>query len=298
MRSFSFTLFLLPLFALGQDTPKALLWKISGQGLSRPNYVVGTVHSRDARAFGQVPLLLDIIEGQDVVAGELDLTSSMAASMDVAMAMMMPQGKELADFYSTKKLKRVNDAVQKELGPMAMMAGRVKPFFLMAMLSETAMREDSGMVLDQYLQEKAKGMGKDVMGIETAQEQLSAVDDLSLQEQADMLYELVEHDLYREDMEQMMDAYAAQDLDRLTKIATLGGLSDSFNTRLLTDRNKVMAQRVDSLMQEGRTFLFAFGAGHLTGELGVLSLLRRMGYTVEPVQNEVPRTVSGTPARP
>lgn len=282
MRSFSLSLFLLPLLGWPQP-PKALLWKISGQGLSRPSYVVGTVHSRDARAFGQVPQLLGIIEGQDAVAGELDLTGAMGASMDLAMAMMLPEGKELADFYTKRKLKRVQDAVQQELGPMAMMAGRIKPFFLMAMLSETVMRDDSAMVLDQYLEVKAKAMGKEVVGIETAEEQMAAVNDLPLQEQADMLYELVEHDLYRVDMENMMDAYASQDLDRLTKIATLGGLPDSFSARLLTDRNKVMAARVDSLMQGGRTYLFALGAAHLPGDKGLLDQLQRMGYVVDPV---------------
>ena len=289
MRSLSLSLFLLPLLGWSQP-PKALLWKISGQGLSRPSYIVGTIHSRDARAFGQVPQLLEIIKGQDAVAGELDLTAGMGASLDLAMAMMMPEGKELADLYSKPKYQRVQAAVQEELGPMAMMAGRIKPFFLMAMLSETAMREDSAMVLDQYLEQKAKAMGKDVLGIETAEEQMAAVNDLPLQEQADMLYELVEHDLYRADMERMMDAYAAQDLDRLTKIATLGGLSDKFSARLLTDRNKVMTQRVDSLMQGGRTFLFAVGAAHLPQEQGVLEQLRRMGYAVEPVLKQaIPR---------
>jgi len=112
---------------------------------------------------------------------------------------------------------------------------------------------------------------------------MAAVNDLPLQEQADMLYELVEHDLYRVDMENMMDAYASQDLDRLTKIATLGGLPDSFSARLLTDRNKVMAARVDSLMQGGRTFLFALGAAHLPGDKGLLDQLQRMGYVVDPV---------------
>lgn len=287
MRSISLSLFLLPLLGWSQP-PKALLWKISGQGLSRPSYVVGTVHSRDTRAFGQVPQLLKIIEGQDAVAGELDLTSAMGASMELAMAMMLPEGKELADLYSKRKYERVQEAVQKELGPMAVMAGRIKPFFLMAMLSETAMRDDSAMVLDQYLEEKAKAMGKQVLGIETAEEQMAAVNDLPLQEQADMLYELVEHDLYRADMERMMDAYAAQDLDRLTKIAALGGLSDNFSTRLLSDRNKVMAERVDSLMQVGRTFLFALGAAHLPGDKGLLDHLRQMGYTVEAVPDNVP----------
>lgn len=288
MRRFSLTLFLFPLLGWAQAPAKALLWKVDGQGISRPSFVVGTVHSRDSRAYGHVPQLLGIIRSVDAVAGELDLTATMAPSM--AMAMMMPDGKKLADFYSKRKLKRVQDAVENALGAMAMMAGSIKPFFLMAMLSETTMHGDSAMVLDQYLQVKARDMGKDVLGIETVQEQLDAVNDLPLQEQANMLYELVENDFYRADMERMMDAYAAQDLGRLTKIASLGGLSDNFSARLLTDRNQVMAQRVDSLVQDGRTFLFAVGAAHLPGEEGVLARLRNMGYAVEPVLAGMPVT--------
>jgi uncharacterized protein YbaP (TraB family) len=298
VRTFSLSLFLLPLLGWAQAPPKALLWKVDGQGMSRPSYVVGTVHSRDSRAYGQVPQWLGIIRSVDAVAGELDLTATMAPSMDLAKAMMMPDGMKLADFYSKRKLKRVQEAVENELGPMAMMAGSIKPFFLMAMLSETTMRGDSSMVLDQYLQVKAEEMGKDVLGIETVQEQLDAVNDLPLEEQANMLYELVEHDFYRADMDRMMDAYAAQDLGRLTKIASLGGLSDKFSARLLTDRNQVMAQRVDSLVQDGRTFLFALGAAHLPGEEGVLARLRSMGYAVEPVMAGMRATSPQQPVRP
>ena len=285
MHSFTFPFFLLPLLGWGQVSPKALLWKIDGQGLSRASYVVGTVHSRDARAFRQVPRLLEVMCGQDAVAGELDLTGSMAASLDLATAMMMPAGKQLSDLYTGPEFKRVQKSIQDHLGPMSMMAERIKPFFLMALLSETAMRADSGLVLDQYLEQKAKEMGKDVLGLETVQEQMEAVNDLPLQEQADMLYDLVRHDLYRADMERMMEAYASQDLDQLTSIATLGGLSEVFSTRLLTDRNQVMSQRMDSLMQEGRTFLFAVGAAHLPKGDGLIAILRDMGYRVDAVEN-------------
>lgn len=245
--------------------------------------MLGTVHSRDARAFGQVPQLLDTVRGLDGVAGELDLTHADLPSLNLAMAMMMPEGKELADLYSNRQWKRVQEAVSAHLGPMAMMAGRMKPFFLMSLLSESVMRSDSAMVLDQYLQVRAKEMGKETFGLETLDEQLAAVDDLPLQEQADMLYELVRNDLYAADMDSMMEAYAAQDLDRLTRIASLGGLSDGFSDRLLNARNQVMAQRADSLMQEGKVLLFAVGAAHLPGTDGVLERLRRMGYAVEPV---------------
>ena len=283
MRRLFILLFLTPLQGWAQVPAQSLLWRVDGPGTVRSSYVLGTVHSRDARAFGQVSQLLDTVRRLDGVAGELDLTLSGFSSMNLAMAMMMPEGRELADLYSNRQWKRVQEAVSAHLGPMAMMAGRMKPFFLMSLLSESAMRADSAMVLDQYLQVKAKEMGKETLGLETLDEQLAAVDDLPLQEQADMLYELVRHDLYAADMDSMMEAYAAQDLDRLTRIASLGGLSDGFSDRLLNVRNQVMAQRADSLMQEGKVLLFAVGAAHLPGADGLLERLRGMGYAVEAV---------------
>lgn len=283
MRRLALSAFLLPFMGWGQAPANALLWKIDGNGLKQPNYLVGTVHSRDARAFGQVPQLLQLMEGVDAVAGELDLTVGPAVSMAMAQSIMMPPGKELSDFLSPRKLKRVQKAVAEEMGDMAMMAGRMKPFFLIGLLSESAMQQDSSVVLDQYLQEKAVAMGKEVLGLETVAEQLAAVDDLPLQEQANMLYDLVAHALYRKEVDRMMEAYAAQDLGQIADIAGKGGMPQHVADRLLTGRNQVMAQRMDSLMQGGRTFLFAIGAAHLPDDAGVLALLRGKGYKVMPV---------------
>jgi uncharacterized protein YbaP (TraB family) len=281
MRRITFSLLFFPLLGWAQELPHALLWRVEGKGLAAPSYVVGTVHSRDARAFGDVPRLLEVMQHVDAVAGELDL-SEMKPSMEVAQAMMLPPGKELADFYGKRKLKRVKQALTDQLGPMAMIGARIKPFFLMSMLAETVMQGDSAVVLDQYLEDKARAMGKEILGLETVEEQLAAVADVPLQEQADMLYDLVANDLNRKELDRMMVAYAARDLEGILRITSKGGLSDGTSQRLLTDRNRVMAQRMDSLMTGGRRFLFAVGAGHLPGDAGVLELLRKMGYTVVP----------------
>lgn len=282
----SLSFFLLPLLGFSQEPAKSLLWKIDGNGLAQPSYVVGTVHSRDARAFVRVDQWLGIIKKVDVVAGELDLTISMDNSAELAVAMMLPPGKELSDLYTKKEFIQVSEALQINLGSMAILTTRMRPFFLLALLGETAMAADSALVLDQYLQVKGKQMGKQVMGLETIQEQLRAVDDLPLQEQAAMLYEMITHDLYRKEMDEMMDAYAAQDLSELTKIAIAGGMPDAFNTRLVEDRNRVMAHRMDSLMHSGRTFFFAVGAAHLTNATGVIQALRDQGYRVEAVREK------------
>ncbi len=288
MRPYTFGFLLLPLLGWGQSPPKALLWQVEGHGLATPSCVVGTVHSKDARAFRQVPRLLAVLEGRDVLAGELDLLAGPAASRLRADALMMPPGKELSDFYTPKELGRVKKALSAKIGPMALMAGRMKPFFLMAFLTESTMQADSSMVLDQYLQVKAKEMGKDVMGLETVAEQVAAVDGLPLQDQADMLYRTVRSGADEKGMDRFLDAYAQQDLGRLAKLVARGDMPDQLGEKLLKERNHVMALRMDSLMQGGRSFLFAIGAAHLPGTDGVLDLLREMGYVVSPMVERGP----------
>ncbi|MCC6839360.1 MAG: TraB/GumN family protein [Flavobacteriales bacterium] len=284
MRSALLFLLLWPAWAWGQGAAQGLLWKIEGRGLARPSYVVGTVHSRDARAFGQVPQLLDVIDRQDAVAGELDLTSVESSMGITPAALLMPAGKELSDLLSPGKLRRVEKALQGELGPMASMMHRMKPFFLAAMLSERSMGADSALVLDHYLQAKAKERGKEVLGVETVAEQLAAVDKVPLQEQADMLYAAVRGGIGGKDMDRLLAAYAAQDLDRLAALVSKTEVSSVVGRELLVERNRTMAARMDSLLQGGRTYLFAFGAAHLAGPAGVLAQLRAAGYSVVAVE--------------
>ena len=51
MRQLLSFLVALPLWVLGQDSQNALLWRISRPEGGPPSYLLGTVHSRDARAY-------------------------------------------------------------------------------------------------------------------------------------------------------------------------------------------------------------------------------------------------------
>src|SRR4030095_8399798 len=56
-----------------QQLPKTLLWRISGNGLSRPSYVYGTMHVNDPRLFVLGDSLLNAISTSEGFANELDL---------------------------------------------------------------------------------------------------------------------------------------------------------------------------------------------------------------------------------
>lgn len=275
----------LPIWAQAQDVPNALLWSISGKGLPANSFVYGTVHSKDDRAFTYVDAVESHMRSVSTVAGELDLANATVNSMAVMGMMMMPDGKTLEDLYSKKEWKEVEARLKADLGIMAAMVMRMKPFFAMATMSENAMREDRAKMLDDHLLSHAKANGHRTFGLETVAEQMRAMDVLPLKEQAAMLLDHVRNEGYDELLEGLMNAYARQDLNALVEITEkgAGGIPKKMEKALLTDRNKTMAHRMDSVMRADNGALFLVGAAHLPGEQGVLQLLRGRGFVVEPV---------------
>ena len=282
MRTFLALFIALPLWAWAQEPQNALLWRIiSGEGGS-PSYLLGTVHSRDARAYTAIQLAQAAMTATGAVFGELDMDATGQAKSTLASHAMMTGGQSLKDLYSPRRYKRVEKALRAKVGPLFMMLTHMKPILLCAMLTEESMGKDSSLVLDDYLQTRAKELGLRTGGIETIAEQLAAMDALPLKEQADLLYETVRANGHDRDMDRLLDAYAKQDLVAIAALMKDGGMSATFSRSLLTDRNSVMAQRIDSLMMDAPA-LFAIGAAHLPGEDGVLALLRGKGHLVAPV---------------
>jgi hypothetical protein len=60
---------------------------------------------------------------------------------------------------------------------------------------------------------------------------------------------------------------------------------DEYMDLLLYGRNRKWAAKLDSLLP-GKSMLIAVGAAHLPGKQGVIELLRKEGYTVDPVLNK------------
>lgn len=287
MRKSLFLLAAFPLGALGQEQPKSLLWRISGADGQERGHLYGTVHSMDERAYQLGDSVVPALGRATVAAGELDFgMQGQAELMKVMMTIArLPDGMELKDLYSRKDWKVVEPALQAQLGPMSALVQRLKPIFAASMLSGEASANDRAQMLDLYLLEGAAANGKTVIGLETAQEQLRAMDAMPLPEQAQLLLDAVKDpDLMEREMNDLLDAYAAQDLDKLMAVCgNADRYSAVFQTVFLDERNVRMVHRMDSLMRTGPTFFFAVGAAHLPGPAGTIEGLRAKGWTVQPV---------------
>ncbi|MBL7941107.1 MAG: TraB/GumN family protein [Flavobacteriales bacterium] len=276
---------------LGAQTEPTLLWRIQPIAPGPASYLYGTVHSKDDRAFQFADSVMPAFERCTVVAGELDLATS-AQGFALLERVSMADGKRLEDLYKKKDWKKVEEALVERLGIAAPAVYRLKPFFIVAMLTEGEMAGERSYVLDQYLQDRARAAGKRVIGVERVEEQLRAMDALPLKEQAAMLLEHLEQGDHSTQLEAMLDAYAAQDLDGLMKVADdAGGMPEDLGTALLTERNARMVHRMDSIIAGGEGVFFAIGAAHLPGETGLIQGLRDKGLIVHPVMSTARKPV-------
>ena len=51
--------------------------------------------------------------------------------------------------------------------------------------------------------------------------------------------------------------------------------------RLLDDRNKGMASKIEGYLKTKETYFVVVGAGHLVGDKGIIKMLKERGYSVE-----------------
>lgn len=267
---------------IGSAQQNSLLWKIEAAHLSKPSYLYGTMHSHDKRAHMFGDSVLVKLNECDAVALEL-VTGEMEENPFAMFELMMMKDTTLDMLLNEEDYNLVKAYVEENLEIFSMLVDKIKPIFTSVMLSESMMRNDKAYTVDDFFERKAKEVGKRTIGIETAEEQMSALDQISLREQAAMLAEQIKtEDEDVELFEQLMEHYKNQDLDGMMKIYKSEEMPEMFDEALVTKRNHIMAHRMDSIIRMQPTFN-AVGALHLAGDEGVIALLKKKGYALTPV---------------
>lgn len=287
MKKILFALCVLVSFSLSAQY-NSLLWKISGNGLKKPSYLFGTMHTADARVFNFSDSLMPFFNASKAYAMELDPVT--AFDFSILSKITMGKGYSLKKMIPDTDYVFLDSVMRKEVGMSVKIFDNVAPVFTMSLLEMKSMGlSDSSIkgnkeVLDVYFHNLAKKKKKKLIGIETVEEQLGALNSLTYQEQADML--LVELHAMRNNSSEgteLVEYYLQQDLDKLAAMNSVTDMPDKFYTALVTDRNIRMADRIAVFIQEQPVFV-AIGALHLPGQGGVIELLRKKGYTVYPVR--------------
>ena len=270
----------------------SLLWRISGNGLEKPSYLYGTVHM----ICGEYAVLSDIfkkiIRNTDEVYFEVDLDDmeEMMAAMD---NMKMKGDTTLEDLLSASDYEKVKDYIEEHstILPFSEIK-KYLPILACSVLLDELMTCEEKTGIEEVITEVAEKHKKPTRGIETLEFQLSLMDSIPYAAQAQDLVAFIDSAVDKERMQFHIDrffnAYNEQDLAELEQITyEMDSSIIKYDELLLYNRNKNWITKLKKLLAEG-SLVLAVGAAHLPGEKGVINLLRKEGYEVTAIKNDLP----------
>lgn len=255
-------LLLFSITSFAQKKGNTLLWKITGNGLTKPSYLYGTIHLKNSKVFDFSDSVLVKLHECDAFSAELKMDSVFYHMMQSAFDNKDSESGE--NPFGTFGLEQDNPLFKQQ--------------------GELAKVEDDGATyestfLDPWLEAKAAKWGKNIYGLEDIEDQLFILKDFGK-------YATDSTKNTGKELKKILKYYLDQDLKAIEKSFLKQAKKDPEGVeRLLYSRNVTMANKIEEITKKESLFA-AIGAAHLPGEKGVIDLLQKKGFTVTPVYSE------------
>lgn len=265
-----------------------LLWELSGNGLQRPSFLFGTMHllcSEDAKISEN---LKKVIKETDQIYFEIDMDNIM--EMMGAMKYIKMNGNvKLQDILSEADFRKIREYFEKNpsMVPLEVMQ-YFKPYFISSLISAKSMACATEGGMEQRIMAESRQYSKEIRGLETVAFQASVFDSIPYVQQAQELVKYIDSAEKNSDVtRELVAVYKKQDLKKIQELTEKeeGGVAEFIDV-LLYNRNADWVQKIAGIIPS-QTVLFAVGAAHLPGEKGLISLLRKKGFTVKPMKNDM-----------
>lgn len=267
----------------------ARLWEITGNGLKQPSYLYGTMHVSKKLAFNLGDTFYRALNSVDVVALELAIDSwlsnigrNMEHGSGNLYGFMEYNAKRYNSFYKTA----LNfegfelDALLRELRSEDYMSN-----FLLYRQGYQSPDFSEKTYVDLYIHQVGKKLGKYCTGLEDfeiSQRMVNRADWRDRTWPRDRDYGGYYYGYGESTTE---SAYREGDLDMIDSLEKKGA-DVHFLKWMLYERNKIMADNIENIVKTKRLFA-AVGCAHLPGDSGVIEFLRRKGFTLTPVYDNI-----------
>ena len=281
-----------------------LLFRISGNGLNEPSYILGTIHNLPGSLLDSIPEYLEAeLQCQQMYVEHMPSATTLAVSLgepdgkQVRQKVDYPDGKNIFDVIDEesasilvekyKEYMHINlsDTTWKSLW-------KITPFeFQNHFTSRFLVQYRNKGIMDMELMKRVQERGWNVGQLDDEKMKLNDLADSqeklpqTIEEQADSLmaflkdYEGRKQQIVK-DFETTYNYWRTGDYE--------GFVSHHIQNvnrfpRLHRDRNEKWLPRMMAAMHEKPT-MFVFGSAHLIGEHGIIQMLRAIGYEVEQVK--------------
>lgn len=272
----------------GDDAPgKCFLWQVPSK--TATVYLLGSIHVADSSFYPLDATIERAFHNADTLVVELNLLKVDQRKLEqvVFQTGVYPADETLEKNLGKETLTKL-DALLHEQGLSLDQVSRRRPWLVSVLLTKFNMdqlgyREALG--IDRHFLKKATREKKDVLELESAEEQIDMLASWPPKLQELLLLSTIEE--YPEAgplMEKMVEAWKSGDADTLDKLVRKTGRDhpklEPVVKKLFDDRNVKMAKQIEKYLSTDGTYFVVVGAGHLGGRKGIVQLLRDKGYDV------------------
>ena len=276
----SFWVFVLSDLAAQATKEKTLLWEISGNGITQPSYLFGTIHLMCPDDIKMPEIVSEKFNSSKYLFLEIDLTDP--HMMENAVVMMQMKDSTTIEKLLGKDFEKVNQSFKSITGMPLQMMNQIKPMMIISALLP-AMIGCMPASWESAFQKMAEEKKMAVKGLETVKDQMDVFDSIPYKNQANILSRtILNMDSSKQELQKMLKMYNEKDIEQMNRVTTMDTDLKNFEGALINDRNKKWIPVIEKQIKNESTF-FAFGAGHLGGEMGVINLMRLKGYIIRPI---------------
>lgn len=277
----------------------SLLWKISGNELSVESYLFGTNHSVHHSFLDSIPRFWDAFNSAKSLIVELDITSQVEQHSFLneysKMGILLPKDSTYKVLYNSDDYTFIDEYMNAHgFGNLDGVNG--KPALMSMIISFMMSNSDIQNInsrreenMEPYLLKVAKQRDMFVIQLDEKVEITNITASYfkftsPLKEQAAALLELIKNEKailkYRADVELYYKQYNLEFMATLNE--DMKQKSPKTYDIFLNNRNDMWMEKIPGILKSGSS-LIAVGVRHLVGDDGLINMLRKEGYTVEPV---------------
>lgn len=258
-----------------------MLWKFYKTDPDICSYLFGTMHLATEEAYTFVNIAQKYIDKVSSYAGEMDLNE--ATGKDMMSFMTLPDGVRFSSFFRPKQYAKYKKLVLKTFKIDLISYDTLTPFFMNNLLAELTLPKSKNEPLDHFLWNYAMEKNKKMKGVESFENQLNVLRQIPLDYQIKAFRRSLKNiGTFKSKLKKINEIYSTGDINKIYKISKKS--MGSIRKLMIYDRNTFMAEKIIQLASKMPLFA-AVGAAHLAGKNGLIALLKKEGFNVQPVSS-------------
>ena len=270
--------------ALAQNE-KSFIWRVEAEGSTV--YILGSIHFLKKESYPLPPKIEKAFEEADTLVVEANINDEGKINPSIIMERAFyPENDTLPSHVSKETYGRIREEAG-GLGIPPEQMDRCRPWFLAITISSLEfmkMGYDPRYGIDYYFLTKAANLKK-ILELESLDYQIRLLSSLSDTEQElFLLHTLKDLKIADQEFNQLFNAWTSGDCQGMESIMMKYTKEDSRLSgayeKLIYERNKSMAGKIETYLKTKGTYFVVIGAAHLIGDKGIVEILRGKGYRV------------------